>query len=46
MRSLDVALLHAPSVYDFRKMGYVHYGPISDVIPSKPIFDMYPAGFF
>jgi B12-binding domain/radical SAM domain protein len=46
LRSLDVALLHAPSVYDFRKMGYVHYGPISDVIPSKPIFDMYPAGFF
>jgi radical SAM superfamily enzyme YgiQ (UPF0313 family) len=33
-------------VYDFRERGYVHYGPISDVIPSKPIFDMYPAGFF
>jgi B12-binding domain/radical SAM domain protein len=33
-------------VYDFRKRGYVHYGLISDVIPSKPIFDMYPAGFF
>jgi radical SAM superfamily enzyme YgiQ (UPF0313 family) len=33
-------------VYDFKKHGYVHYGPISDVIPSKPIFDMYPAGFF
>ncbi len=46
MKNLDVALLHAPSVYDFRRMGYVHYGPISDVIPSKPIFDMYPAGFF
>ena len=41
-----MALIHAPSVYDFRKRGYVHYGPISDVIPSKPIFDMYPAGFF
>ena len=33
-------------MYDFRKRGYVHYGPISDVIPSKPIFDMYLAGFF
>lgn len=46
MRRFDVALIHAPSVYDFRKMGYVHYGPISDVVPSKPVFDMYPAGFF
>jgi len=46
LRSFDVVLLHAPSVYDFRRMEYVHYGPISDVIPSKPIFDMYPAGFF
>ncbi|MEM4015312.1 MAG: TIGR04190 family B12-binding domain/radical SAM domain protein [Thermofilum sp.] len=46
MRRFDVALVHAPSVYDFRKRGYVHYGPISDVIPSKPVFDMYPAGFF
>jgi len=42
----DVALIHAPSVYDFRQLKYVHYGPISDVIPSKPVFDMYPAGFF
>lgn len=45
-RSYDLALLHAPSVYDFRTLKQVHYGPISDVIPSKPIFDMYPAGFF
>ncbi|QOJ78537.1 TIGR04190 family B12-binding domain/radical SAM domain protein [Infirmifilum lucidum] len=42
----EVALVHAPSVYDFRQMTFKHYGPISDVIPSKPIFDMYPAGFF
>ncbi|MEZ0346702.1 MAG: TIGR04190 family B12-binding domain/radical SAM domain protein [Infirmifilum sp.] len=42
----NFALIHAPSVYDFRKMGNVHYGPISDVVPSKPVFDMYPSGFF
>jgi len=42
----DVALVHAPSIYDFRKLPFVHYGPISDGIPSKPIFDMYPVGFF
>lgn len=46
MKRVDVALIHAPSVYDFRERPYVHYGPISDVIPSKPVFDMYPAGFF
>ncbi len=43
---LDLALIHAPSVYDFRKRRWVHYGPISDVVPSTPIFDMYPIGFF
>ncbi|MEZ0249065.1 MAG: TIGR04190 family B12-binding domain/radical SAM domain protein [Thermoproteus sp.] len=41
----DIALIHAPSVYDFRKMGYPTAAPISDVIPSRPVFDMYPAGF-
>ena len=43
---LDLALIHAPSVYDFRKLRHRHYGPISDVVPSKPVFDMYPYGFF
>ncbi len=43
---LDLALVHAPSVYDFRRLKRRHYGPISDVVPSKPVFDMYPAGFF
>ncbi len=43
---LDLALVHAPSVYDFRRLRRRHYGPISDVVPSKPVFDMYPAGFF
>ncbi|MEM3326870.1 MAG: TIGR04190 family B12-binding domain/radical SAM domain protein, partial [Thermoproteus sp.] len=41
----DIALIHAPSVYDFRRMGYPTAAPISDVIPSRPVFDMYPAGF-
>lgn len=40
----DLVLLHAPSVYDFRKR-FAMYGPISDVIPSTPIFEMYPLGF-
>ena len=40
----DLILLHAPSVYDFRKESIL-YGPISDVIPSMPIFEMYPVGF-
>ncbi|MGC8973585.1 MAG: cobalamin-dependent protein, partial [Thermoproteus sp.] len=41
----DVALIHPPSVYDFRKLGYPIAAPISDVVPSRPVFDMYPAGF-
>ena len=40
----DLLLLHAPSVYDFRKKSIL-YGPISDVVPSTPIFEMYPVGF-
>jgi B12-binding domain/radical SAM domain protein len=40
----DVILLHAPSVYDFRQEAIV-YGPVSDLIPSTPIFEMYPVGF-
>ena len=39
-----LVLLHAPSNYDFRERSIV-YGPISDVIPSSPIFEMYPIGF-
>ena len=41
---IDLVLLHPPSVYDFRKASVLH-GPISDVIPSTPIFEMYPIGF-
>ncbi|MFZ3062978.1 MAG: TIGR04190 family B12-binding domain/radical SAM domain protein [Actinomycetota bacterium] len=40
----DVILLHAPSIYDFRKTSVV-YGPVSDLVPSTPIFEMYPIGF-
>ncbi len=41
---LDLLLLHAPSVYDFRKKS-IFYGPVSDLIPSSTVFEMYPAGF-
>ena len=34
----------APAVYDFRERPAL-MGPISDVIPSTPIFEMYPMGF-
>ena len=44
MPDLDLILLHAPSVYDFRERPAM-YGPISDVIPSTPVFEMYPLGF-
>lgn len=40
----DLILLHAPSVYDFRKKSIL-YGPVSDVVPSTQIFEMYPIGF-
>jgi len=40
----DLILLHAPANLDFREKPII-YGPISDVIPSTPIFEMYPIGF-
>lgn len=40
----DLILLHPPSVYDFRESS-IFFGPISDVIPSTPVFEMYPLGF-
>lgn len=39
----DLVLLHAPSVYDFRKKSLLA-GPISDVVPSSPVYEMYPIG--
>ena len=44
MARYDAVFLHAPSVYDFRKKP-IFYGPVSDVIPSSPVFEMYPIGF-
>jgi hypothetical protein len=44
MDKTDFILLHPPSLYDFRKKP-VMYGPISDVVPSTPVFEMYPIGF-
>ena len=44
MRQPEVVLIHPPSVFDFRERA-IFYGPISDVIPSSPVFEMYPIGF-
>ena len=44
MSRYDVVLLHPPSIYDFRERP-AFYGPIADVIPSSPVFEMYPMGF-
>ena len=44
MAAIDLILLHPPTLYDFRKHPGIH-GPISDVVPSTPIFEMYPIGF-
>ncbi|MRR12482.1 TIGR04190 family B12-binding domain/radical SAM domain protein, partial [bacterium] len=44
MAKADLVLLHAPSVYDFRETS-IMYGPVSDLVPSSPIFEMYPLGF-
>ena len=44
MRQADVVLIHPPSVFDFRERA-IAYGPISDVIPSSSVFEMYPVGF-
>jgi len=43
-KPLDLLLLHAPSVYDFREKS-IFYGPVSDLIPSSTVFEMYPLGF-
>lgn len=44
MPKLDLVLLHAPAVYDFRERS-IMFGPVSDMVPSTPIFEMYPLGF-
>ncbi len=40
----DLVILHPPSIYDFRRELKL-YGPVSEVVPSTPIFEMYPFGF-
>lgn len=40
----DLVLLHPPSVIDFREKALLA-GPVSDLIPSTPVFEMYPIGF-
>ncbi|MBL8056443.1 MAG: hypothetical protein JNK29_07075, partial [Anaerolineales bacterium] len=44
MTQPDLVLLHPPSVFDFRERPAFD-GPLSDVIPSSPVFEMYPVGF-
>ncbi len=44
MSRVDLVLLHAPSVYDFRERS-IMFGPVSDMVPSSPVFEMYPLGF-
>ena len=41
---IDLLLLHPPSVYDFRTKSIL-YGPVSDMVPSSTVFEMYPIGF-
>lgn len=40
----DLVLIHPPSIFDFADRK-AFLGPISDVVPSTPIFEMYPIGF-
>ena len=43
MQPLDITYIHAPATYDFRERS-IMYGPVSDMVPSTPIFEMYPLG--
>ncbi len=43
MSRSDLILLHAPHVYDFRRKTML-YGPVSDLVPATPVFEMYPFG--
>ncbi len=44
MNPMDITFVHCPAVYDFRERS-IMYGPVSDMVPSTPIFEMYPLGF-
>ena len=43
MARSNLVLLHAPHVYDFRRKTIL-YGPVSDLVPATPVFEMYPFG--
>lgn len=43
MNKIDITFIHAPATYDFRERS-IMYGPVSDLVPSTPIFEMYPLG--
>jgi len=43
-KTVDLLLLHPPSVYDFREKSIL-YGPVSDMVPSSVVFELYPIGF-
>ena len=44
MSGPDLILLHPPSIFGFREKA-VFYGPVSDVVPSSSLFEIYPIGF-
>lgn len=44
MPETDLILLHPPSIFKFRELP-IFYGPVSDVVPSSSIFEIYPIGF-
>ncbi|MGQ9477641.1 MAG: TIGR04190 family B12-binding domain/radical SAM domain protein [Candidatus Bipolaricaulia bacterium] len=45
MNDTDLVLIHPPSVYDFRRRASLPGpSPLSDLIPSSPVFEMYPLG--
>ncbi|MGE5172496.1 MAG: TIGR04190 family B12-binding domain/radical SAM domain protein [Betaproteobacteria bacterium] len=44
MSKTDLILLHPPSVFKFRELP-LFFGPVSDVIPSSSVFEIYPIGF-
>jgi B12-binding domain/radical SAM domain protein len=44
MTRQELILLHPPSVFRFRELP-IFPGPISDVVPSSSIFEIYPIGF-
>ena len=44
MTRTDLILLHAPHVFDYRNIPQL-YGPVSDLVLSTPVYEMYPIGF-